>query len=155
MKAIIKENKIIQVSPYNEITENVQSWLDENNCIIADIDNPIESEEEVVVQGFEDEKIKETKIIFRDLTDDEIQTIQKYQEKTKGATYTLNGTDYQVPFMKDDADGLLQVKEAFNLGINETVIYFTNGTKMPITATEFMDFAVWFVNKRNSFFVGE
>ena len=77
------------------------------------------------------------------------------EAKSVGDIYTLNNVDYQVPFMKDDADGLLQVKEAFNLGINETVIHFTNGTKMPITADEFMDFAVWFVEKRNSFFIGE
>lgn len=73
--------------------------------------------------------------------------------KAKGETYTLNGIDYQVPFMKDDADGLMQVNGAFQLGITNTVIHFSNGTKMPITASEFIDFAIWFVNKRNSFFI--
>ncbi len=72
--------------------------------------------------------------------------------KADGDIYALNGEDYQVPFMKDDADGLMQVNAAFQLGIADTVIYFTNGTKMPITAAEFTDFATWFVTKRNSFF---
>ena len=76
-------------------------------------------------------------------------------KKSNGEVYTLNNVDYQVPFMKDDAYGVLQVKSAFDLGITNTVIYFTNGTKMPIQASEFMDFAVWFANKRNSFFVGD
>lgn len=77
----------------------------------------------------------------------------KKNVKTVGEIYSLNGTDYKVPFMKDDADGLLQVKAAFDLGVRSTNIHFTNGTVMPITATEFMDFAIWFVNKRNSFFM--
>lgn len=84
--------------------------------------------------------------------------MNKYENsllKANGEVYTLNGVDYQVPFMKDDADGLMQVNAAFQLGITETVIYFTNGTKMPITAAEFEAFAVWFVTKRNSFFVSE
>lgn len=72
--------------------------------------------------------------------------------KTEGEIYTLNEVDYQVPFMKDDADGLMQVNAAFQLGVTDTVIHFTNGVKMPITAAEFQDFATWFVTKRNSFF---
>jgi len=73
--------------------------------------------------------------------------------KNTGDVYTLNDVDYKVPFMKDDADGLMQVKTAFDLGIVNTVIHFTNGTKMPIKSTEFEAFAIWFVGKRNSFFV--
>jgi len=73
--------------------------------------------------------------------------------KQNGEAYLLNGEDYRVPFMKDDADGVMQVKAAFDLGLTDTVIHFTNGTKMPITATEFRDFVVWFVTKRNSFFM--
>ena len=73
--------------------------------------------------------------------------------KTNGELYTLGGVEYQVPFMKDDADGLLQVKSAFDMGVLSTNIHFTNGTIMPITSTEFAAFAMWFVEKRNSFFV--
>ena len=71
----------------------------------------------------------------------------------EGDTYTLNGIDYKVSFTKDDGDGLVQVKAAFELGVASTIIYFANGTKLPITAEEFEAFAVWFVNKRNEFFV--
>ncbi len=72
--------------------------------------------------------------------------------KAGGEVYPLNGVDYQVPFRKDDADGLMQANAAFTLGLTETVIHFTNGVKMPITAAEFQDFATWFVTKRNEFF---
>lgn len=75
--------------------------------------------------------------------------------KAVGEVYTLNDVDYQVSFMKDDADGMMQVSIAFQLGLTETVIYFENGTKMPIKNTEFEAFAIWFVGKRNSFFVGD
>ncbi len=112
------------------------------------------------VFAYDDEQLKQG--YGKDLTGitEEEMKILTYVEpiinpKAESEVYTLNDVDYQVPFMKDDADGLLQVKAAFDLGVTDTVIYFTNGTKMPITATEFMDFAVWFVNKRNSFFVGE
>ena len=70
-----------------------------------------------------------------------------------GAPYTLDGIDYQISFTKDDGDGLVQVKSAFELGLTSTTIHFDNGTKMPITSAEFGAFAAWFVQKRNEFFV--
>ncbi len=66
----------------------------------------------------------------------------------KGADY--NG--YQISFTADDGNGVLQVKAAFDLGLTKTNIHFANGTVMPITATEFSEFALWFVEQRNSFF---
>ena len=75
--------------------------------------------------------------------------------KIEGETYTLNGVDYQVPFTKDDADGVMQVSFAFQLGITETVIYFTNGTKMPIIDVEFQEFVIWYVTRRNEFFLNK
>ena len=71
----------------------------------------------------------------------------------EGDVYTLNGIDYKVSFTKDDGDGLMQVKAAFELGLTATTIHFANGTNMPITAAEFLPFAEWFVTKRNEFFV--
>lgn len=71
-----------------------------------------------------------------------------------GSVYTLNGTDYTVSFTANDGNGMLQVKAAFELGLTNTVIRFDNGTDMPIAATEFSAFAVWFVTERNKFFVG-
>lgn len=70
-----------------------------------------------------------------------------------GDTYNLNGTDYKVSFTKDDGDGLMQVKSAFELGLTNTIIHFDNGTNIPITKEDFIPFALWFVNKRNEFFV--
>lgn len=70
-----------------------------------------------------------------------------------GATYTLNNTDYQISFTKEDGDGLVQVKSAFDLGLTQTTIHFSNGTKMLISSSEFLEFALWFVNKRNEFFL--
>ena len=70
-----------------------------------------------------------------------------------GAPYTLDGIEYKISFTKDDGDGLVQVKAAFELGLPSTTIHFENGTKLPITAAEFLPFAEWFVTKRNGFFV--
>ncbi|DAB40289.1 MAG TPA: hypothetical protein CFH81_08830 [Sulfurovum sp. UBA12169] len=70
-----------------------------------------------------------------------------------GAPYTLNNTVYQISFTSDDANGLMQVGKAFELGVTSTVVKFENGTTMPVTPAEFSDFAVWFVAERNRFFV--
>lgn len=77
----------------------------------------------------------------------------RYISKKEGVIYTLNGIEYKISFMKDDGDGVIQVKNAFDLGVTNTIIHFTNGTKMPITSSEFMEFAIWFANKRNNFFI--
>ena len=96
-------------------------------------------------------KQSDDKFINPDIILTEEQLLQK--AKAEGEVYTLNGVDYKVSFMKDDADGLMQVSMAFQLGLTNTVIHFENGTKMPIKSTEFEPFAIWFVGKRNSFFV--
>lgn len=69
-----------------------------------------------------------------------------------GEIYSLNGTDYKVSFTSEDGNGMLQVKAGFELGLPKTVIHFENGTKLPISASEFLPFALWFVTKRDSFF---
>ena len=70
-----------------------------------------------------------------------------------GAPYTLDGIEYKISFTSEDGNGLTQVKSAFDLGVEATTIYFSNGTKMPITSGEFSAFAAWFVAKRNEFFI--
>ena len=70
-----------------------------------------------------------------------------------GAPYTIDSIDYQISFTSEDGNGMTQVKTAFDLGVEATTIYFSNGTKMPITSVEFGAFAAWFVAKRNEFFV--
>ena len=70
-----------------------------------------------------------------------------------GVIYNLNNEDYQISFTKEDGDGLVQVKSAFELGLTQTTIHFSNGTKMQISSSDFSAFALWFVNKRNEFFI--
>lgn len=77
---------------------------------------------------------------------------QRKAKMIEGEVYTLNNVDYPISFTKDDGDGLVQVKSAFDLGLTSTIIHFENGTKLPITSSEFPEFALWFVEKRNSFF---
>lgn len=68
----------------------------------------------------------------------------------------LDGADYNgtvVSLTKDDGDGLVQVKSAFELGLTDTVIHFDNGAKLPMGVAEFPAFASWFVTERNKFFM--
>lgn len=103
--------------------------------------------------------IKTAGDLAQEQTDKLAQEEKQAQEQSRkdamltGAIYTLNGADYQVSFTKDDGDGLVQVKSAFELGLTNTNIHFENGTVMPINAADFPDFALWFVNQRNGFFV--
>ena len=90
---------------------------------------------------------------------EEIQKINDKKAKTArkeamlaGTPYTLGGVDYLISFTSDDANGLMQVGKAFELGITSTIVKFENGTGMPVTPAEFADFAVWFVVERNKFF---
>mgnify|MGYP000225742784 CR=1 FL=1 len=80
-------------------------------------------------------------------------TAERAAAMLSGAPYTIDGTDYQISFTADDGNGVTQVKTAFELGLPDTTIYFSNGTKMPITSVEFGAFAAWFAQKRNEFFV--
>ena len=70
-----------------------------------------------------------------------------------GTLYNIDGTPYKVSFTKNDGDGLMQVKSAFEMGLSTTIIHFENGTMMPISSSKFQAFALWFVNKRNEFFI--
>lgn len=58
-----------------------------------------------------------------------------------------------IPFMNEDAVAMLQVKAAFEMGVLETNIEFSNGTILNITAQDFATFAQWFVAQRNSYFI--
>lgn len=70
----------------------------------------------------------------------------------QGKPYTLNSKEYQISFTKDDGDGIVQVQIGFSLGLPSTIIHFDSGAEVPITADEFLPFALWFVENRNSFF---
>lgn len=68
----------------------------------------------------------------------------------------LTGIDYQgymISLTDVDGNGMLQVKAAFEMGLPATTIHFKNGTKLPIDATDFPTFALWFVTERNRFFI--
>lgn len=68
-------------------------------------------------------------------------------------SYGLNYNGYMIPFRNEDAMAMLQVKAAFEMGLSSTNIEFSNGTIMPILASDFAVFALWFVEHRNSYFL--
>lgn len=109
-------------------------------------DDDFDGVPEELISITETEMITLTKVV---LTTEQIRS----NAIATGEVYPLNGTDYQVPFTKDDGDAIMQVNSGFQMGLLETNIHFSNDTVMPIKATEFQEFAVWFVNKRNSFFI--
>lgn len=64
----------------------------------------------------------------------------------------VDGTDRYISVTKDDGDGMVQVKASFELGLTSTVIHFSNGSKLPMSAEEFPAFALQFVTERGKFF---
>lgn len=105
------------------------------------------------------EPVELTEALNKEQKEQEEQALKLEQSKARdeamlaGVHYKINDTDYQISFTKEDGDGLVQVKSAFELGLTQTTIHFSNGTKMPISSSEFQAFALWFVNKRNEFFL--
>lgn len=68
----------------------------------------------------------------------------------------LIGVDYQglmISLTDVDGNGMIQVKAAFEMGLQSTTIHFKNGTKLAMTGSDFPAFALWFVTERNRFFV--
>lgn len=117
---------------------------------------------EFVPDGFtvyEDEPQELQEALQKEQKEQEEQALKLEQSKARdeamlaGAIYTVNNEDYQISFTKEDGDGLVQVKSAFELGLTQTTIHFSNGTKMPISSSELSAFALWFLNKRNEFFL--
>lgn len=96
-------------------------------------------------------------IDFGEPTEEELAEALNIKKEIERKQRMLEGLDYKgyiISLTKDDGDGLVQVKNGFALGLTNTVIHFENGTKMPITADVFQEFASWFVNERNKFFGG-
>lgn len=67
--------------------------------------------------------------------------------------YGVECNGYKIPFKNEDAMAMLQVKAAFEMGVTSTNIEFSNGTVMPMSVADFPEFALWFVEKRNRYFV--
>jgi hypothetical protein len=88
-------------------------------------------------------------------------TLTDSQLKAIGLPYTLNGVEYQVP-LDSDAQSIITALTVGYIAANitntvtattiSTVIRFSNGTNMPITTPDWIDFATWFKDKRSSFF---
>jgi len=112
-------------------------------ALLGDIESLID---EAVAEGYHRERFEvddsEAKAMM--------QEAELSQKKRKGEVYAKTGVT--VPFTSQDAMGLLQVKAAFELGAASTIMLFSNGQKLPMTAEDFPAFAVWFTQKRNSFF---
>lgn len=126
----VSNSKWVEGQSYNKII------IDGENISFEKVD--WRTEEEIEKQRLLDEKEYTSK-----LRDDNMLI---------GDVYKLNDKEYTISFTKEDGDGLVQVKSAFELGLIYTVIHFSNGTKMPINKDDFIQFALWFVNKRNEFF---
>lgn len=76
-------------------------------------------------------------------------------KKSIGVPYLLNGIEYLVPLTVDDQNTVTAVSVAVMANaIANTVVEFSNGTSMPIAATEWMAFATWFAGERNKLFTG-
>ena len=71
------------------------------------------------------------------------------QLKSIGKEY--NG--YQVPLDEEAQIAVTSVAVQYIAGLfTGTVFHFSNGTKMPCSAEDFMQFAQWFAVERNRFF---
>ena len=75
--------------------------------------------------------------------------------KNLGIDYTnLEGITYKVSLTTEDANGLIQVKTAFEFGITETNFECSNGTIVPIKSLEdLLHLGEFVVTERNKFFI--
>ena len=78
-----------------------------------------------------------------------------YDKKYLGIDYTnLEDQVYKVSLTNDDANGLIQVKTAFEMGITETNFYFENGTIVPLKSIDDLLHLGQFISiERNKFFL--
>ena len=107
----------------------VKQWLAEGNTPEAEF-----TEEEIIEQ-------EETKA--------------RLDRKNLGIDYTnLSGDVYKVSLTTEDANGLIQVKTAFEFGITETNFECNNGIIVPIKSLEdLLHLGEFVVTERNKFFV--
>jgi len=71
-------------------------------------------------------------------------------EKRSGLMYEPKNV--LVSLTSKDALAMLQVKSAFELGITNTVIKFSNGTNLLVNEEDFKHLAKWFAINRNKYF---
>ena len=89
------------------------------------------------------------------INQDKVAEIVAKSSKSVGVEYTnLSGDTYKVSLTSDDANGLIQVKTAFEFGITETNFECINGTTVPINSIEDLRHLGEFVaTERNKFFI--
>lgn len=85
-----------------------------------------------------------------ELAEIEKQEASKARDEAMLKGFVYNGMDISVT--KDDGDGMVQVKDSFEYDPTPTVIYFKNGTRLPMTIEEFAVFAPIFRSERKKFF---
>lgn len=94
-----------------------------------------------------------------EFTDEEIleqeETKARLDRKNLGIDYiNLKDEVYKVSLTNDDANGLIQVKTAFDMGIAETNFYFENGTIVPLKSIDDLLHLGQFISiERNKFFL--
>ena len=113
----------------NKEYELIKQWISEGNTPAPEF-----TEEEVIEQ-------EETKA--------------RSDRKNLGIEYTnLNNEVYIVSLTNEDANGLIQVKTAFEMGITETNFECSNGTIVPIKSLEdLLHLGEFVVTERNKFFL--
>lgn len=86
---------------------------------------------------------------------EELEAQSIYDRKYLGIDYTnLEDKIYIVSLTNDDANGLIQVKTAFEMGITETNFYFENGTVVPLKSVDDLLHLGQFISiERNKFFL--
>ena len=89
------------------------------------------------------------------LTSEEIADKAIRDRKYLGIDYiNLKDEVYKVSLTSEDANGLIQVKTAFEMGITETNFYFENGTIVPLKSIDDLLHLGQFVSiERNKFFL--
>ena len=94
-----------------------------------------------------------------EFTEEEIlrqeETKASSDRKNVGVDYTnILGDVHKVSLTNDDANGLIQVRTAFEMGITETNFYFENGTIVPLKSVDDLLHLGQFVSiERNKFFL--
>ena len=94
-----------------------------------------------------------------EFTEEELQKQEELKasndRKYLGIDYTnLENEVYKVSLTNDDANGLIQVKTAFEMGISETNFYFENGTVVSLKSIDDLLHLGQFVSiERNKFFL--
>lgn len=126
---LLNGNMSVPKADGNSEYELIKQWLAEGNT-----PEPEFTEEEIIEQ-------EETKA--------------RLDRKNLGIDYTNLSEDvYKVSLTNEDANGLIQVKTAFEFGITETNFECSNGTIVPIKSLEdLLHLGEFVVTERNKFFV--